>query len=111
MWRLGGANGPVEDAKVKRAREIYKESGRESEGQAHISRAFNCKSRHCILGRSQGGRQMYGFCIGFIDVFGKPMSPNYPFSFPHAFCCVLAPPDGLKQCQIVLFRKRIPGGT
>ena len=75
------------------------------------SRAFNCNSLHCFLGRSQGGRQIHCFSLVSIDTFDKPMSPNYQLEVSHAFCCGLVQQVALTQCQIVVLRICIPGGS
>ena len=92
--------------------ERERERERERARATHChSRAFNCNSLHRFLGRSQGGRQIHGFSLVFIDTFDKPMSPNYQLEVSHAFCCGLVQQVALTQCQMVLFRKCIPGGS
>ena len=99
-------------------KESEREREREREMESEIarakhchSRAFNSNSLHCFLGRSQGGRQIHCFSLVFIDTFDKPMSPNYQLEVSHVFCCGLVQQVALKQCQMVLFRKCIPGGS
>ena len=124
-WSVGGGGGdgfvnePTREAEREggegereREREGDGERERERARAKHChSRAFNCNSLHCFLGRSQGGRQIICFSLVFIDTFDKPMSPNYQLEVSHVFCCGLVQQVALTQCQIVVFRICIPGGS